>query len=225
MYENIIVIPFRNRDEHLDYFIKNTVPLFQEYLPNTKVVVVEQNEGKLFNRGAILNVAFKEYENKTKYFFTHDVDMNPTRDLVKSVYTKEDIDVYRIKYGHATSLSGIIKIKHDILFDINGFPNYIWGWGIEDRALYHRCCIKNIKITPNSKQYFNIRPHISNEENYINEKKTISDMWMDGYISQLNEQQKEAMIMSSGLNNVEYTILDRRMIHNMVELIKVDVHP
>ena len=42
MYENIIAIPFRNRDRHLDYFIKNTVPLIEKYLPNTKVVVIEQ---------------------------------------------------------------------------------------------------------------------------------------------------------------------------------------
>ena len=79
MYDNIIAIPFRNRDNHLKYFIDNTVPLIQQHLPNTKVVVIEQNKGKLFNRGAILNVAFKEYENKTKYFFTHDVDINPKK--------------------------------------------------------------------------------------------------------------------------------------------------
>ena len=223
MYENIIAIPYRNRSEHLDYFIKHTVPLFLEYMPNTKVVVVEQNEGKLFNRGAVLNVAFKEYKNKTKFFFTHDVDMNPTRDLVKFVYTKEDIDIYRIMSSHDSSLGGIIKVKHNILFDINGFPNNIWGWGIEDRALYYKCCIKNINITLNSMRNFNIRPHINNAENYINEKKTISDMWMDGYISQLNEQQKKDMIMSSGLNNLEYTILERKNIHDIVELIKVDI--
>lgn len=223
MYENIIAIPYRNRAEHLDYYIKNTVPLLQEYLPNTKVVVVEQSEGKLFNRGMVLNVAFKEYENKTKYFFTHDVDINPTRDLVKSIYTKEDIDIYRIYSAHDSSLGGIIKVKHNVLFDINGFPNNIWGWGIEDRALYHRCCIKNINITLNSMQNFNIRPHISNAEKYINEKQKISDMWSNRYISQLNKQQKEEMIMSSGLNNMRYTILERRMIHNMVEHIKVEI--
>ena len=222
MYENIIAIPYRNRAEHLDYFIKNTVPLLQEYLPNTKVVVVEQSEGKLFNRGAVLNVAFKEYENKTKYFITHDVDINPTRDLVKSVYTKEDIDIYRIYSAHDSSLGGIIKVKHNLLFDINGFPNNIWGWGIEDRALYHRCCIKNINITRNSMQNFNIRPHITNAGKYIGEKRRISDMWSNKYISQLNEQQKEEMIMSSGLNNVKYTILERKMIHDMVEVIKVE---
>ena len=97
MYENIIAIPFRNRDEHLEYFIKNTVPILQVHLPNSKVVVVEQNEGKLFNRGMLLNVAFKEYQNKTKYFFTHDVDMNPSLEIIKSIYTKEDIEMFRVK--------------------------------------------------------------------------------------------------------------------------------
>ena len=86
MYENIIAIPFRNRGAHLEYFIKNTVPLLQEHLPNSRVVVIEQNAGKLFNRGMVLNVAFKEYENKTKYFFTHDVDINPTKKCIEEYY-------------------------------------------------------------------------------------------------------------------------------------------
>ncbi len=29
MYENIIAIPFRERDKNLEYFIKYTVPLIQ----------------------------------------------------------------------------------------------------------------------------------------------------------------------------------------------------
>ena len=91
MYENIIAVPFRNRNVHLEYFIKNTVPLLQEHLPNSKVVVVEQNKGKLFNRWALLNVAFKEYENKTNYFFTHDIDISPSLEIIKTIYTKEDI--------------------------------------------------------------------------------------------------------------------------------------
>ena len=223
MYENIIAIPFRNRDRHLEYFIKNTVPLLEQYLPNSKVVVIEQKDGKLFNRGALLNVAFKEYENKTKFFFTHDVDMNPSSEIVKSIYTKENIQMFRVKEIHDSSLGGVIKVKHDVKFDINGFPNNIWGWGIEDRALYFRCIIKNIQITDNKHQEFKIMPHISNSETYSGEKKIISDMWTHDYINKLDNKQKEDMIMSSGLNNLKYTIIERKMIHNMVELIKVDI--
>ena len=223
MYENIIAIPFRDRDAHLEYFIKNTVPLLQEHLPNSKVVVVEQNKGKLFNRGALLNVAFKEYENKTNYFFTHDVDMNPSLEIIKSIYTKEDIEMFRVKSAHSSSLGGIIKVKHDIIFDINGFPNNIWGWGIEDRALYYRCRIKNIKITNNPNQSFKVMPHPSNVITYTGEKKIISDRWDQNYIEKLDDKQKEEMIMSSGLNNLEYTILERKMIHDVVEVIKVDI--
>ena len=223
MYENIIAIPFRNRDRHLEYFIKNTVPLLEQHLPNTKVVVIEQTDGKLFNRGALLNVAFKEYQNKTNFFFTHDVDMNPSSEIVKSIYTKENIQMFRVKEIHDSSLGGIIKVKHDVIFDINGFPNNIWGWGIEDRALYFRCIIKNIPIMKNKIQTFKIMPHISNSETYSGEKKIISDMWTHDYINKLDNKQKEDMIMSSGLNNLKYTIIERIMIHNMVELIKVDI--
>tara|TARA_B110000305_G_C19414566_1_gene627240 strand:+ start:869 stop:1540 length:672 start_codon:yes stop_codon:yes gene_type:complete len=223
MYENIIVIPFRNRDEHLEYFIKNTVPLLQAHLPNSKVVVIEQEEGKLFNRGMLLNIGFNEYKDKTKYFFTHDVDTIPTQEIIKSIYTKEDIEMFRVKSAHDTSLGGIIKIKHNTIFDINGFPNNIWGWGIEDRALYYRCCMKNINITNNNNQSFKIMPHTSNAITYTGGKKLISDMWKSNYINKLDDKQKKEMIMSSGLNNLKYTILERKMIHDVVEVIKVGI--
>ena len=223
MFDNIILIPYRQRETHLDYFIKNTVPLLREHLHNSKVVVIEQNEGKLFNRGKLLNIGFKEFENKTKYFFTNDVDMNPSLEIIKSIYTTEDIEMFRVSSAHGLSLGGIIKVKHDIIFDINGFPNNIWGWGIEDRALYYRCRIKNIKITNNHNQSFKIMPHPSNVITYTGEKKFISDMWMQNYIEKLDDKQRDEMIMGSGLNNLEYTILERKMIHDMVEVIKVEI--
>ena len=39
----------------------------------------------------------------------------------------------------------------------------------------------------------------------------------------LNNEHKLEVIMSSGLNNLEYTIIERKMIHDIVELIKVDI--
>lgn len=223
MHENIIAIPYRNRERHLDYFITNTVPLLKKHLPNSKVVVVEQNEGKLFNRGAILNVVFKEYENKTKYFITHDVDIIPTEEIIKTVYNNDINDMYRIKSAHNESLGGIIKAKYDIIFKINGFPNHIWGWGIEDRALFFRCYIKKIKITNNTKDSFKILPHNSNAKTFINEKKSISDIWKKPNIDSLNKEEQEKLVQDSGLNTLKYRILERKMINEMVEVIKVDI--
>jgi hypothetical protein len=223
MYTNIIAIPFRNREPHLDYFIMNTVPLIQQYMPNSKVVVIEQSEGKLFNRGKLLNIAFKEYENKTKYFFTHDVDINPTDNIIKTVYTREDIDIYRIKSSHKTSLGGIVKLKHNTVFDINGFPNNIWGWGIEDRALYYRCMIKNINITDNNTQSFNVLPHTSNAVTYMGNKLIISNIWGKDHIEKLNDIQQSELISFSGINTLDYNIIERKNIHDIVELIKVDI--
>ena len=224
MYENIIAIPYRNREKHLEYFITNTVPLIQKYLPNSKIVVVEQNEGKLFNRGAVLNVAFKEYKNKTKYYFTHDVDINPTKEAVQGIYTRDNIDIYRIYSAHQMSLGGVIKVQHDTMINVNGFPNYIWGWGIEDRALYFRSIIKqHMIVTNNDKKTFKIHSHKSNAHSYKNEKRSYSEIWSKANIDKLDDEQKDEMIMSSGLNNLEYTIIERKMIHDIVELIKVDI--
>ena len=62
---NVIIIPYRNRKSHLDYFLTHSVPLLTEHLEDTKVVVVEQTEGTLFNRGKLLNIDFIGDCNKT----------------------------------------------------------------------------------------------------------------------------------------------------------------
>ena len=219
-----MVIPYRKREEHLKYFIDKTVPLIKQTMPDTKVVVVEQAEGKLFNRGKVLNVGFKEYMDKTEYFITHDVDINPNIEIVKELYTKNE-DIISIYSAHKISLGGIIKIKHNILFDINGFPNNIWGWGIEDRALYFRSYIKNIPITryTNNKKKLKFLKHKSNASEYRGIKKNISDMWSLNHINKLNNKQKEELIFSTGLNNLEYKIIERKKLHDIVELIKVEI--
>ena len=228
MYENIIAIPFRNRDKHLEYFIKNTIPLLEENLPNSKVVVVEQNEGKLFNRGALLNVAFKEYENKTKYFFTHDVDINPTKKCIEEHYIKEvnDTDVLGIYTSCSNTLGGIIKIKDGTIHKINGFPNDVWGWGTEDKALQNRAEYYNIKKITNLTNKVE-HPLYLLRFNDVNDRETkyTSQNTNKHYtkFNTLNNEQKLQEIMSSGLNNLKYTILERKMIHNVVEVIKVEI--
>ena len=223
-YTNVILIPYRNRKEHLEIFIKDVIPLFEKYLKSFKLVIIEQEEGKLFNRAMLLNIGFNEYKNKTQYFFTHDVDIVPTEKCVNELYTKNDYDVIRIFNGHNLSLGGVIKIKHSSIFYSNGFPNYIWGWGIEDRALYYRYKIMNYKISPNYTNDTNFIKlyHKSNCETYVNEKRRISEY--ENEIFNCNDKDKQiAHIMSSGLNNLEYKIINRKQIADIIEIIKVSI--
>ena len=228
MFDNIIAIPYRNRNKHLEYFIKNTVPLLEQFLPNSKVVVIEQNECNSFNRGALLNIAFKEYENKTKYFFTHDVDINPTEKCIKEYYVKEvdNINVLGIYTSHCNTLGGIIKISNQTIHQINGFPNNIWGWGTEDKALQNRAEYYNIK------KITNLTNNVEHPEYILKfndvddrERKHYSKNYSDHYIyfTKLTNSQKEQMIMSSGLNNIKYNVIERKNIHDIVELIKVEI--
>ena len=140
MYENLIIVPFRKREPHLEIFLQDAVPLFRKYLTPFKVVVVEQSDdGQLFNRGQVINIGFNEYKNQVKYIYTHDVDVYPTDECVREIYTKTPTtDIMGIYTSCWDTLGGIVKMDVKTYEDINGFPNTYWGWGVEDKALQNR---------------------------------------------------------------------------------------
>ena len=229
MLSNAIIIPYRDRRKHLEYFIDNTVPLIQKHLPHTKVIVVEQANDKLFNRGKLLNVGFMEYKDKTKYFFTHDVDINPTEDILKEyyIYSVPSKKVWGIYTSAYNTLGGIIKIRSQDIFMANGFPNDIWGWGAEDKALQNRTEFFDIVIivnfTPKTKgaqlkfkRFDDIVDRVT-----INHSKNHQYNYIE--FVNFSKEKKKSEIFKSGLNNIDYHILSTEMISDMVELIKVDI--
>jgi hypothetical protein len=222
MYDNVIIIPYRQRESHLKSFINDVVPLFRKYLNPFKLVIVEQEDGKLFNRGRLLNIAFTEYKDTARFFITQDVDTFPLDECVKKMYGNNLYDVLRIFNGHDSSLGGICKLSRDSVFAINGFPNHIWGWGIEDRALYYRCKIMNVNMSTNmsNSKNFKFQPHKTNAVTYTDAKKAISHL-EDEIFKCTDEERKRAHILSSGLNMMEYSIIERTAIAEDIELIKV----
>lgn len=229
MYDNIILIPFRNREKHLNYFIQNTIPLIQKYLTNTLVVIIEQEEGKLFNRGCVLNVGFKEYQDQTKYFITQDIDINPKKDCLVKYYNKEINNIISgILISPCITLGGIIKISSENIFKLNGFPNDIWGWGSEDKALENRRVFFNIEreiIFLHHKKNINNENFICfddiNDRKSLNHQKNHQFHYID--YNNLDSKQKEEIIFNSGLNNISYQILEKRKINQMLEIIKVKI--
>ena len=220
MIDNVIIIPYRAREKHLEYYIANTVPLLQKHIPNGKVIVVEQDwSNKLFNRGCLLNIGVKEYENKTIHCMTHDIDINPFEETILKYYVDpiQDNTIKGIYTSMCNTLGGIIKMQSKTFFDINGFPNNIWGWGHEDKALQNRAEFKKIIV---QKNILNNNP---NQNKYLLRFNDVNDRVPCRNKNFYNKQSSEQECLSTGLNNLQYKILERKDINNYVELIKVRI--
>ena len=229
-FQNIILIPYRNREEHLELFIKNVIPLFELYLKPFKVVVIEQEEGNLFNRGILLNIGFNEYKDKTENFYNHDVDIYPNDKCVNDFYSHNNYTCENKVVGIYTppcnTLGTVIKFHKTIFTNINGYPNNYWGWGAEDKALQNRVEFMNIPIKKI------LYRNSSNIKDYISVKNDIDDRVRDhlfyhkanfefNVFINLPNEYKQTHIMSSGLNNLEYKIINKKSINENIDIIKV----
>ena len=224
MLDSIIFIPYRNRKAHLDIFLKESIPLFRKYLKNFKIVIIEQIEGKLFNRGKLINIGFKEFIHQALFYFHHDVDIIPKENTVKFLYTIKNYDVLRLYCGHDSSLGGVIKVSESAFLEMNGFPNYIWGWGFEDVALFYRASILKLNMTDNLANMSNFikLDHESNSRQDDNERIKLREFEKELFTNKCYHEQL-TYIRKFGLSDLSYEVVERKKISDEVFLIKVDI--
>ena len=91
MHKLGIIIPFRDRYEHLQIFKKSIRKYFEKLDIKYELIIIEQDDAKLFNRGKLLNNGFL-YAKKMNcdYVVFNDVDMLP----VDVDYNYEDYPVH-----------------------------------------------------------------------------------------------------------------------------------
>lgn len=143
-----IIIPYRNREEHLKELKKH----FQN--TSFDIYVIEQANMQRFNRGILLNIGFDlaKKNKKYDYYIFHDVDSLPDEELIKLyMYKGKKIIHYAspflgYKYDFPTFLGGILGITREDYEKINGYPNFFFGWGGEDDAVYDRIALNHLKV-------------------------------------------------------------------------------
>ena len=228
--KTVIIIPYRDREEHLNYFLKHSAPFIKENMNDVEILIVEQSNDKLFNRGKLLNIGVHYTNNEDTLFITHDVDVNPialkTIDLYNlNVDENEIIGIYT---SECNTLGGLIKFKGKTFNCINGFPNNFWGWGTEDKCLQNRAEFYNIKISKNIKnkdenrfEYFNIFDHAGR----VRHPHEYGIHWHNEYniFKNLSRENKEVIIKSSGLINIDYHVKDVLKINDYIKKILVDI--
>ncbi len=145
-----IVIPFRNREPHLQLLLPPLRAMLAAQGIDYRVLVVEQEEGKLFNRGKLLNVGARHAWDSSDYFIFHDVDLIP--ELAEYGCPNQPLRlITRMSYSHrgaselkGSTFGGTCALTKAQLTLINGLSNRYWGWGKEDDDLLLRCLLKGL---------------------------------------------------------------------------------
>lgn len=141
MHKIGVIVPYRNRYEHLAEFKTHIVQYLKSHNIDFEIIIVEQDDAKLFNRGMLLNIGFKEAKQlKCDYVVFHDVDMLPVD--VDYSYSDTPVHLATDNIPFESYFGGITLFPTELFEKINGFSNLYWGWGFEDDDLRYRC-IKN----------------------------------------------------------------------------------
>jgi|TARA_B100001094_G_scaffold277052_1_gene285635 hypothetical protein len=161
-----IVVPYRDREEHLSRFIPSIEDRLQsQNIVDYEIIIVEQANDLPFNRGWLCNIGFDiSKQLKCDYVVFHDVDMLPEDescdyswvDRPTHLATKLSNNKYKLPYPEYFGGVTMFPVQHFEV--INGFSNEYWGWGFEDDDLLYRCRQSGVPMNEelvSSKQFSN----------------------------------------------------------------------
>lgn len=141
-----VCVPYRNRQEHLKEFIPAITNHLQKQDIDFNIYVAHQVDDKLFNRGAMKNIAAKHaFADGCDYIVWHDVDMIPEAGCDYSYPEEHPIHLatrisqmdYKLKYPDY--FGGAVLFTKEQVERVNGYSNDYWDWGMEDDDLFWRC--------------------------------------------------------------------------------------
>lgn len=139
-----VVIPFRDREEHLAKLLPPLRQCLDSQGIDYRIYVVDQEPGKLFNRAKNINVGADIAGPDADYFCFHDVDTypdaaeygcpsQPLRLVKRLTQTFRPIEAFTGYY-----FSGAIAVRKDQFLAVNGFANDYWGSGSQDEDFFYR---------------------------------------------------------------------------------------
>ncbi len=195
-----IVVPYRDRAAHLECF----TPHMRAYFSRDKadreisyrVLVIEQDSGSLFNRGALKNIGFVLAEPESDYTCFHDVDYLP----IWADYSWAALPTPIVWYGAEA------MIPNDLYRRVNGCSNSYWGWGYEDGDLRRRFLAAGVKLG-RRQGTFQALDHINEGFRPDGIPTPIASV-----NRKLFESNADHDVADDGLAQLDYEILDRRAI-------------
>ncbi|MES1195441.1 MAG: galactosyltransferase-related protein [Steroidobacter sp.] len=132
-----VIIPVRDREAHLAVLIPRLIAALNEQGIQYRIIVSEQEAGKLWNKGAIFNAAIRHVADHCYYICFHDVDAIPVRG--NYLCPSQPLRLVTHLVGSRNGLTrppryfgGVITALREQVYTANGFSNQYWAWGKED---------------------------------------------------------------------------------------------
>lgn len=213
-YQVAIIIPYRDRPDHLRRFLQIMHPFLQSQLLDYKVVVVEQAPGKQFNRAKLFNVGFLETKavyGHTNCLIFHDVDLIPLD--ARNIYAcaeeprhlSSNLDQFRFNLPYVDLFGGAVAMSTELFEEANGFSNLYFGWGGEDDD-FRQNRIPNRPI-------IRLEPHIARYTSLRHKKATpnadrFKQLHKTGRNPEEDKQPEPVAPEADGLSNVQYKLLE-----------------
>jgi len=205
-----IIVPFRNREEHLGKFVPHMSNFLKDKGIDYDIFIIEQGDDKPFNRGKLLNVGFKEAGEEYDYFCFHDIDLLPVSNDCDYSYceTARKLSYYVSQFNFVPrpdhELGGATMFSRETYLMLNGYSNGYWGWGVEDDDLGARCSSQGVKPIISRGRYLSL-DHVSNgdtnggatSENTLKNRRRFSSLKIEGKVG------------SDGLGDLEYEVVSK----------------
>lgn len=132
-----VIIPVRDREAHLAVLIPRLQAALNDQGIEHRIVVSEQEAGKPWNKGAIINAGIHHVADGCDYYCFHDVDAIPVNG--NYLCPSQPLRLVTRLVGSRNGLTrppryfgGVITALREQVYAANGFSNQYWGWGKED---------------------------------------------------------------------------------------------
>lgn len=217
-----IIVPYRDREEHLSKFLPEMENC--DFLDGIdyEILIVEQEEGKPFNRGKLLNIG-AVHSYTASYYCFHDVDMLPivTDYSYVSVPTHlaAEAEQFGYKLPYQGYFGGVTLFDKHSFIKINGYSNDYWGWGAEDDDVMFRCLVREVRPSRKNGRYKSLNHNRIIQQDLYNEN-------LRKYSEFKNLANRERIIENmerDGLTTLKYEILSEERIDDKTKLIKVSI--
>ncbi|TWW71071.1 Beta-1,4-galactosyltransferase 1 [Takifugu flavidus] len=149
-----IIIPYRNRHEHLKHLLFYLHPMLVRQQLDYGIYVINQDGEGVFNKAKLMNVGFAEALKDYDYecFVFSDVDLVPMDDrnfyrcFESPRHLSVAIDKFNFQLPYNTIFGGVSSFSKQQFLTVNGYSNTYWGWGGEDDDMYKRIIFHGMSI-------------------------------------------------------------------------------